>query len=329
MKKKKLPLSGNQIVLIVAIIAITLVFSLINQNFFSYTNLINILISSTGIGLTAIGITFLIMTGGNDLSAGSVSAMAGVIVAWGLKNTGMSWQLLTLIVLLASAAAGALNGLMVTKLNIVPFIATLVSQSIWRGAAYLICDGKPIAISDKGLQNFAKGRLFGSQGLPINVLIMIVFFIIFAYILAKTRFGRCVFAIGGNAEAARLAGINSTRIKMATYIMTSMFAALAGVILAGRMNSGNPAASPNLHFDAITAANLGGVSMVGGVGSIPSVILGVLLVQAFNSGLNMAQVSSYWQYVARGLLLFASLAIDVYRQNSHQKRLLADTMKNM
>lgn len=329
MKKRKLPISGNQLVLIAALVLITVVFTLINENFFTYINLINVLVASTLIGLTAIGITFLIMTGGNDLSAGSVSAAAGVFIAWGLKNTQIHWVLLCLITLVIAGFAGVLNGLMVTKLNIVPFIATLVSQSVWRGVAYLICDGKPIAISDKGLQAFAKGRIFGSQGIPYSVIIMFVFFIIFAYILAKTKFGRCVFAIGGNAEAARLAGINSTRVRMIAYIMTSMFAALAGIILSGRMNSGNPAASPNLHFDAITAANLGGVSMVGGVGSIPSVILGVLLVQAFNSGLNMAQVSSYWQYVARGLLLFASLAIDYYRQVSHEKRLLADTMKQM
>ncbi len=328
-EKKKLPISGNQLVLIIAIAVITLVFSLINSNFFSYTNLINILVSSTLIGLTAIGITFLIMTGGNDLSAGALSAACGVLMAWGLKNTSLSWVALTFICLGLGALGGTLNGWMVTRLKIVPFIATLVSQSIWRGVAYLICGGKPIAISDKGLQFFAKGRIFGDQGIPISVIIMFVFFIIFAYILAKTKFGRSVFAIGGNAEAARLAGINANRVRMITYIMTSVFAGLAGVILAGRMNSGNPAASPNLHFDAITAANLGGVSMVGGVGSIPSVILGVLLVQAFNSGLNMAQVSSYWQYVARGLLLFASLAIDVYRQTQHQKRLLNETMKNL
>ena len=327
--KKKIPLSGNQIVLIAALAGITLVFSLINPNFFSLTNLINILISSTTIGLTAIGITFLIMTGGNDLSGGAVAAAAGVFIAWGLKNTNLHWVVLVLMTLAMAACIGSLNGLMVTKLNLVPVIATLVSQSIWRGVAYLICDGKPIAISNAGLQFLCKGRIFGNQGIPISVLIMFGFFIIFAYILAKTRFGRSVFAIGGNAEAARLAGINSFRVKMAAYIMTSMFASMAGIILAGRMNSGNPAASPNLHFDAITAANLGGVSMVGGVGSIPSVIMGVLLVQAFNSGLNMAQVSSYWQYVARGLLLFTSLAIDYYRQVSHQKRLLADTMKHM
>ena len=156
-----------------------------------------------------------------------------------------------------------------------------------------------------------------------------IFFVIFGFILSKTKFGRSIFAIGGNAEAARLAGINANRVKTICYVMTAMFAALSGIILASRMNSGAPAASPNLHFDAITAANLGGVSMVGGIGSIPSVVLGVLLVQAFNSGLNMVNVSSYWQYVARGLLLFASLAIDFYRQKARAKRLLEDSMKNL
>ena len=154
-------------------------------------------------------------------------------------------------------------------------------------------------------------------------------FAVFAFVLSSTKFGRSIFAIGGNAEAARLAGINSNRIKIICYVMTSVFAAMAGIILASRMFSGQPAASPNLHFDAITACNLAGVSMVGGVGSIPSVALGVILVQAFNSGLNMAGVSQYWQYVARAALLFGSLAIDFYRQRNRQKKLLADSMKNL
>lgn len=332
---KKLPFSGNQLVLIGGLLGITVLFTILNDNFFTYTTFINILLGCSLTGLTAIGITFLIMTGGNDLSAGSVSAAVGMFIAWGLENTELNWIVLCLISLAFAAVAGLLNGLMVTKLNIVPFIATLASQSVWRGVAYLLCDGKPIMISDKGLQEFAKGRLLlfefagDKYDIPYSVIIMFVFFIIFSFVLSKTKFGRSIFAIGGNQEAARLAGINSTLIKNITYVMTAMFAGLAGIILAGRMNSGNPAASPNLHFDAITAANLGGVSMVGGVGSIPSVFLGVLLVQAFNTGLTMVQVSTYWQYVARGMLLFASLAIDFIRQRNREKKLLADTMKNM
>lgn len=328
-KKMKLPLSGNQLVLIIALILVTIIFSALNPNYFTYTNLINILISSTLIGLTSIGITFLIMTGGNDLSAGSVAAFAGVFTAWALKATTLNWVVICAAAILISALAGVTNALMVTKLNIVPFIATLVNQSVWRGMAYLICEGKPISIKDQGFLAFGKARVGGAEGIPVTVIITIGFFLIFGYILAKTKFGRSIFAIGGNAEAARLAGINADRVKMICYVMTSMFAALAGIILAARMNSGQPSASPNLHFDAITAANLGGVSMVGGIGSIPSVVLGVLLVQAFNSGLNMVNVSSYWQYVARGLLLFASLAIDFYRQRTRAKKLLADSMKNL
>lgn len=325
-QKIKLPISANSLILIIMMLLISVIFTVINPNFMTTANIVNILIASVQIGLTSIGITFLMMTGGTDLSAGAVAAACSVFVAWGLENTSMNWIVLMALALLIAAVAGVMNGLMVTKLNLVPFIATLVSQSVWKGVAFLLCNGKPIVLSDKSLSLFCKGRLFG---VPYTVYLMFIFFIIFGYILSKTKFGRSIFAIGGNAEAARLAGINSARIKILCYVMTSMFAALAGIILAGRMNSGNPASNANIHFDAITAANLGGVSMVGGVGSIPSVVLGVLLVQAFNSGLNMIGVSQYWQYVARGALLFGSLAIDFYRQRAREKRLLADSMKNL
>lgn len=325
-KQIKLPISANSLILIIVMILITVIFTAINPNFLTGANFVNILIASVQIGLTSIGITFLMMTGGTDLSAGTVAAACAVFVAWGLQNTAMHWTVLCLIALLIAVVAGLLNGLMVTKLNLVPFIATLVSQSLWRGVAYLLCNGKPLVISDKGLSALCKDRFLG---IPYTVYLMFILFIIFGYVLSKTKFGRSIFAIGGNAEAARLAGINSTKIKITCYVMTSVFAAMAGIILAGRMNSGNPASNANIHFDAITAANLGGVSMIGGVGSIPSVVLGVLLVQAFNSGLNMIGVSQYWQYVARGALLFGSLAIDFYRQRAREKRLLADSMKNL
>ena len=325
-KEFKLPVSANSLILIIVMIVISVIFTSMNPNFLTTANLVNILIASVQIGLTSIGITFLMMTGGTDLSAGAVAAACAVFVAWGLQETAMHWTILCILAMCMAAVAGVLNGVMVTKLNLVPFIATLVSQSLWKGVAFLLCNGKPLVISDKGLSGFCKGRLLG---VPYTVYLMFLLFIIFGYILSKTKFGRSIFAIGGNAEAARLAGINSTRIKITCYVMTSVFAAMAGIILAGRMNSGNPSSNANIHFDAITAANLGGVSMVGGVGSIPSVVLGVLLVQAFNSGLNMIGVSQYWQYVARGALLFGSLAIDFYRQQAREKKLLADSMKNL
>ena len=223
----KLPISGNALVLLIALVLVTAIFSALNPNYFTYGNFINILVSSTLIGLTAIGMTFLIMTGGSDLSAGSVAAFGGVFIAWGLKNTSMNWVLLALIVLAASSVAGIINGLMVTRLNIVPFIATLVSQSLWRGCAYLLCDGRPIAISDAGLKSLGNGMVFGS--VPYPVIMTILLFAVFAFVLSSTKFGRSIFAIGGNAEAARLAGINSNRIKIICYVMTSVFAAMAGL----------------------------------------------------------------------------------------------------
>ena len=200
----KLPISGNALVLLIALVLVTAIFSALNPNYFTYGNFINILVSSTLIGLTAIGMTFLIMTGGSDLSAGSVAAFGGVFIAWGLKNTSMNWVVLALIVLAASSVAGIINGLMVTRLNIVPFIATLVSQSLWRGCAYLLCDGRPIAISDAGLKSLGNGMVFGS--VPYPVIMTILLFAVFAFVLSSTKFGRSIFAIGGNGVDALAEG---------------------------------------------------------------------------------------------------------------------------
>ncbi len=325
-KKFRLNISANALILIIMIIACIVVFTAINKNYFSFNNLVNILLASTSVGYTAIGITFLMMIGGTDLSAGAVAAFCGVFVAYGLKYwSAFPWWSFIILSLIMAAIAGIINGLLVTKLKLVPFIATLVSQSIWKGFAFLMCNGNPITISNKSFKAIATTKI---HGITIPIYAMFVCFIIFSFILSKTRFGRSVFAIGGNPEASRLAGINSERIIVTCYMMTSIFAAVAGIVLAGRMSSGNPSSNANIHFDAITAANLGGVSMVGGVGSIPSVVLGVLLVQSFNSGLNMANVSQYWQFVAKGLLLLGSLALDHYRQVAREKRLLADAMKH-
>lgn len=327
MKKKiNIKLEANSLIMIIMIALCIVVFTSINKNYFTYTNFVNILLASTSIGLTAIGITFLMMIGGTDLSAGALAACCGVFMAYALSHWAIPWYIDLLLCLAIAAIAGLINGLLITRLNLVPFIATLVSQSIWKGIGYLFCDGKPIPVVDAAFTSVVKYKIFG---ITIPIYLMFVFFAIFSFVLSKTRFGRSVFAIGGNPEAARLAGINSKRVTVLCYVMTSMFACLAGVILAGRMASGQPSANANIHFDAITAANLGGVSMVGGIGSIPSVVLGVLLVQAFNSGLNMAGVSQYWQYVAKGVLLLGSLGLDFYRQKARNKKLMKEAMKNL
>ena len=315
-----------------------------DPTFLSLMNLSNILTQSSVRIIIALGVAGLIVTQGTDLSAGRQVGLAAVIAATLLQSMDNvnkvfphmeTWSipLVILLVCAVGAVIGLVNGLIIAYLNVTPFITTLGTMIIVYGINSLYYDSvgaSPVAGFDPKFSTFAQGFLrFGDFKLSYITFYAIIA-IIFVWILwNKTRFGKNIFAIGGNAEAARLAGINSTKIKILCYVMTSVFAAMAGIILAGRMNSGNPASNANIHFDAITAANLGGVSMVGGVGSIPSVVLGVLLVQAFNSGLNMIGVSQYWQYVARGVLLFGSLAIDYYRQVAREKRLLADSMKHL
>jgi ribose/xylose/arabinose/galactoside ABC-type transport system permease subunit len=214
---------------------------------------------------------------------------------------------------------------MVNQIKIEAFIATLVSQTIIRGFAYIICGGKPVAIRN---QTFNKLGTLRILALPIPVWVMIICILIFGFILARTRFGRSVYAICGSAEAARLAGLNPKRIVTTCFIMIGVLTSIGGMLFAARMNAGQPAANVNLEFDAITAVILGGTSFAGGVGSMFGTALGIILIQAFNTGLIMVNVDSFWQYVARGALLLFALTSDYIRETRRQKALLEASMKN-
>lgn len=318
-------LFGDKVVLIIATIVIFVSFNLINKNFLTTTNIINILVASSLIGLVAIGHTYLIIAGQNDLSAGSIAAFAGVISAL-LARNNLNFALVIILTLLITGIFGYFNALMVTKIKLEPFIATLVTQSVIRGFAYIICGGKPIPISNKMFLSLGKIRLLM---LPLSVWVTILLMLVFAFILSKTKFGRSIYAIGGNEDAARLAGLNPNRIKTTSYIIMGMLAGLGGIIFASRMNAGQPAANVNLEFDSITAVILGGVSFTGGVGTMGGTILGVIIIQAFNMGLTMINVPSFWHYVARGGLLLFALTSDYFRKTKREKDLLEDSMKNL
>lgn len=320
-KKNRVGISQlmDKVGLIIALFAIILIFSLMNKNFFSLQNILNVLVASSLIGLVAIGETFLIISGSVDLSAGSVAAFASVLSAFLLAN-GVHVAIAIPLVLIAGGIIGLFNGLVVTKLKIESFIATLGTMSIVRGFAFILCKGKPIMINDKILIAIGNYRIFDTVTIP--VLLLVACFIVFAIILNKTRFGRSTYVLGGNKYAARLAGLNSTKITNKIFMMTAMFASLGGVLLAGRMNSGNPAASEGLEFDAVTAAVLGGTAFTGGVGNMLGTILGVIILQAFNTGLIMINVPTFWQRVAKGLLLLVALAFDFYRKSMREKKQL-------
>lgn len=326
MKLKKInngALDGGKLILILAIIAITALFTFLNPNYLSSTNFVNILVAASLAGLIAIGETYLIIAAQVDLSPGSLVAFSGVLAAT-LVATGVPFLIAVLITLVFGAIIGLFNSWMVNQIKLQPFIATLVSQSIVRGFAYIICGGKPVAIKNQTYIALGRARFLG---LPISVWIMLILMIVFGFILARTRFGRSIYAIGGNKQAARLAGINPKRTIVLMFIIMGVLSAVGGIVFSARMHSGQPAANINLEFDAITGAVLGGVSFAGGVGNMGGVFLGIILIQAFNTGLTMVNVPSFWQYVARGALLLIALTSDYIRKTNREKALLAASKK--
>ncbi|MDR1966134.1 MAG: ABC transporter permease [Synergistaceae bacterium] len=329
-------IGGDKLILMAAIIVVFALFTSLNRNFLTPTNITNILVATSLVGLVAIGETYLVIAGHVDLSPGSLVALSGVLAAL-LVSKGVAFFPALLITLFAGAAVGLANSLMTSKIKLEPFIATLVTQSIVRGFAYILCGGKPVAISDATFLRVSRlrfpvflneGSKLSFSGIPLAVWIMIAAFALFGFILARTKFGRSIYAVGGNKDAARLAGLNPQRIMLVCYVMMGVICAVGGVVFAARMNSGQPAANVNLEFDAITAVILGGVSFSGGVGSMGGTILGVILIQSFNTGLTMVNVQSFWQLVARGGLLLFALTSDYIRKANREKNLLADSKRN-
>lgn len=314
-KKKKLNPSAmvfksNNATLILILVIVISVFSVLNGNYFSIKNATNIFYAATTVGLLAIGETFLIIGGHIDLSCSALAAMNGVLTALLIKS-GVPWPVALLIVVIVGVAVGLLNSVLANVFEIQPFIATLAVASVCAGAGYIISDGRPIPVTDRSFINLGTYKVFGF--LPVPVIILIVSFIGFGLLLKKTTFGRKIYIIGGNAEAAHLAGISPKSISTILYVLSSVIGSLAGAILAARMHTGAPVAAEGADFDAITAAVLGGVAFTGGKGTMGGCFIGLMIIQCFNIGLSVVGVSSFWQSVAKGLLLIFALILDHFR----------------
>lgn len=323
-KLKKSDLS-DKISLIIAFVVMLIVFSCLNKNYMTVTNFMNILTACSLMGFVAIGETYLIIANQIDLAAGGTAAFAGVLSATLLKFGAPFWVAF-LLGILAGVVIGAVNGLMINYLNLQPFIATLASMSIVRGFAYILCNGKAVAVSNKAYIKLGSFRVLGI--IPLPVIILLVAFIIFGWILKNTYYGRSVYALGGNPYAARLAGLNPQKTIFKLHIIEGALTGLAGVLLAARMNSGQPSACDGLEFDAVTAAVLGGCAFTGGVGTMLGTFIGMLILQGFNTGMNMVGLQTFWQEVAKGLLLVVALAFDFYRKKTRERRLLEESKKN-
>lgn len=293
---------------LLGLLLIIIIISFMSPSFLTATNIFNVLRQVSISALIAFGMTFVILTGGIDLSVGSTLALTGAISA-GLLAGGMDPFLAMLIGLLLGAVLGAVNGVIIAKGKVAPFIATLATMTIYRGLTLVYTDGKPVSgLGDSlAFQMFGKGYFLG---IPVPVLTMLLAFLVLYFILRKTTFGRRVYAIGGNEEASRLSGINVDRITIAVYSLTGMLAALSALILTSRLNSAQPTAGQSYELDAIAAVVLGGTSLTGGRGWIFGTLVGALIIGVLNNGLNLIGVSSFFQQVVKGVVILIAVLID-------------------
>jgi ribose/xylose/arabinose/galactoside ABC-type transport system permease subunit len=270
-----------------------------------------IIISQVSInGILAFGLTFVIITGGIDLSVGSIVAVSGVVAALFASKEASPVILGVFMGLFTGFVLGLLNGLIITKSKIVPFIVTLGFMTIGRGLALILSKGRPISGLSPSFNHLGNGHVFGIQ---IAILILFAVLILSHVLLSKTVFGRYVYAIGGNEEASRASGINVTKIKIIVYSICGLLAGLAGVMLTAKITTGQPNAGQGFELDAIAACIIGGASTTGGVGSIKGTLLGVLLIGVINNGLDLMNVSSYFQQVIMGLIIIAAVMLDSWK----------------
>ncbi|WP_397537192.1 ribose ABC transporter permease [Rummeliibacillus pycnus] len=293
---------------LLGLLLIIIIISIMSPSFLTATNIFNVLRQVSVSALIAFGMTFVILTGGIDLSVGSTLALTGAISA-GMLASGMDPILAMLIGLALGAVLGAVNGVIIAKGKVAPFIATLATMTIYRGITLVYTDGKPVSgLGDSMVfQMFGKGYFLG---IPVPVITMIVAFFVLYFILRKTTFGRRVYAIGGNEEASRLSGINVDRVTIAVYSLTGMLAALSALILTSRLNSAQPTAGESYELDAIAAVVLGGTSLTGGRGWIFGTLVGALIIGVLNNGLNLIGVSSFFQQVVKGVVILIAVLLD-------------------
>ncbi|KGJ28090.1 ribose ABC transporter permease [Staphylococcus haemolyticus] len=298
----------EKIIPFIGLILLIIVVSILNPSFLDLSNLLNLLRQISINGLIAFGMTFIILTGGIDLSVGSILALSSAFIAL-MITSGVDPIIALIIGVLIGFVLGAVNGLLVTKGNMAPFIATLATMTIFRGLTLVITDGNPITnLGDSYLfQLFGKGYFIG---IPVPAVTMIIVFVILLIILQKTTFGRHTYAIGGNEIAAKISGIKVNKIKILIYGISGLMSALAGGILTSRLNSAQPTAGTSYELDAIAAVVLGGTSLTGGKGRIVGTLIGVLIIGVLNNGLNLLGVSSFYQQVVKGVVILIAVLID-------------------
>lgn len=297
---------------IIALLILVAIVSMLNPNFFSMDNILNILRQTSVNAIIAVGMTFVILIAGIDLSVGSVLALTGAFAAT-MVGLDLSIFIVVPVVLIAGVLLGGVSGLIVAKGKVQAFIATLVTMTLLRGVTMVYTDGRPVStgFSDSADQFswIGTGYLFG---IPVPIWIMALVFAVAWYILQHTRMGRYIYALGGNEAATKLSGINVTKIKLFVFAASGFLAALAGLIVTSRLSSAQPTAGVSYELDAIAAVVVGGTSLMGGKGRVMGTLIGALIIGFLNNALNILDISSYYQMIAKALVILVAVLADNY-----------------
>ncbi|MFJ1995189.1 ABC transporter permease/substrate-binding protein [Streptomyces asiaticus] len=295
-----------------ALVLLVAAMALLSGDFLTTDNLLNVGVQAAVTAILAFGVTFVIVSAGIDLSVGSVAALSATVLAWSASSQGLPVWFAALLALTTGVACGLVSGALVSFGKLPPFIATLAMLSIGRGLALVISQGSPIAVPDSvsGLGDTLGGWL------PVPVIVMVVMGLITAGVLGRTYPGRAMYAIGGNEEAARLSGIRVTRQKLVVYALSGGFAAVAGIVLASRLSSAQPQAAVGYELDAIAAVVIGGASLSGGVGKASGTLIGALILAVLRNGLNLLEVSAFWQQVVIGVVIALAVLLDTVRRRA-------------
>jgi ribose transport system permease protein len=295
--------------LVALLIAIVLT-SLTTDRFLTTQNLINVSLQVSTVAIAAIGSTLVILTAGIDLSPGSAAALTTAVLAVLVVNMGVPLPLAMVAVLVLGILMGLLNGFFSTYGRIPSFVVTLATMSIFRGLAFLITEGHPIFSISPYLEDIFYGKV---AGIPLPFIYMLVLYTLTAIFLRYTRSGRAIYAIGGNESAAHLSGIHVNRTRLLAFILAGLTAAIAGLLMAARLNSGSPNYGVGLELAAIAAAVIGGASLAGGYGNIISTLLGAFTVAVVQNGLNLNAVPAAWQNITLGAIIILAVGLDMWR----------------
>lgn len=305
----------ENVAIISGLVILCLFLTFMSDSFLTQSNLMSLLRQMTNNVFLTLGVMMCIIIGGIDISVGSVFALGGTVAAGMIAHYHVPIPAAIMLGLLAGAACGAFNGFFVSMVRVPAFIATMAMLNIARGIAYLMTNAEPIRCTEKAFTNLGTGRL---GIIPFPVIYAVAWVILIWLFLNKTRMGRYVYAVGGNMEAARFSGINIKVVQFTVHTLSGFLAAWAGIVMAARMYSGQPAVAVGWEMDAVAASALGGVSLMGGSGSVVSAMIGVLIIGVLKNGLNLMNVNSFWQLIVQGLVVLAAVSMDMVKQRKQR-----------